>query len=186
MNHPRILFCVTAGAVLLATAWWAVTSFMPEGAIDIDQAQIQQRLDARFPQKTCTMMVACLTLSAPVVSLTEGSERIGLAADVLVTLGRREMPGQVAFSGVLRYVRYKGEFYVDDVRIENFALTGFPPDLVQVVKLRGPAAMRRALEGHPLYTIKGDATTTALARLAVRDVRVVDGKLRVTFLRFGG
>ena len=186
MNPRRVAIGFGAAIATGAAGWWAVTRFVPEAAIDIDQAQLQARLDERFPLKNCTMMVACLTLSAPVVSLSEGSERVGLAADVLVTLGRREMPGQVAFSGVLRYVRYKGEFYVDDVRIENFALTGFPPDLVQVVKLRGPAAMRRALEGHPLYTIKGDATTTALARLAVRDVRVVDGKLRVTFLRFGG
>jgi hypothetical protein len=52
--------------------------------------------------------------------------------------------------------------------------------------VRGPSALRRALEGHPIYTLKGDAATSALAKLAVRDVQVVDGKLRVTFLRFGG
>jgi hypothetical protein len=102
-----------------------------------------------------------------------------------VTLGRREMPGRVVFSGVLRYVRYQGDFYLDDVQIDNFSLTGFPPDLVQVVKMRGPAALRRALEGHPIYTLKGDTSTSALAKLAVRDVQVVDGKVRVTFLRFG-
>ena len=186
MNHPRILFCVTAGAVLLATAWWAVTSFMPEGAIDIDQAQIQQRLDARFPQKNCTMVVACVTLSTPVVRLTEDSPRIGLSADVLVSLGHREMPGKVAFSGVLRYVRYEGDFYLDDVQVDNFSLTGFPPEFVQVIQVRGPAALRRAVEGHPVYTLKGDTTRSALAKLAVRDVRVVAGKVRVTFLKFGG
>jgi hypothetical protein len=57
---------------------------------------------------------------------------------------------------------------------------------VQVVKVRGPVAMRRALENHPIYTLKGDSTKTALAKLAVRDVEVVGGKVRVTFLRFGG
>ncbi|MFL6698762.1 MAG: DUF1439 domain-containing protein, partial [Vitreoscilla sp.] len=117
--------------------------------------------------------------------LDEGSPRIGLSADVLVSLGHRQMPGQVAFSGVLRYVRYEGDFFLDDVRIDNFSLTGFPPELVQVVKVRGPDALRRTLQGHPIYTLKGQGPRTALAKLAVRDVRVVDGKVRVTFLRFG-
>ncbi len=186
MNPHRLLFGVACTALLLATAWWAITSFMPQGSIDIDQAQLQQRLDARFPQKNCAMGVACVTLSSPVVKLTDGSPRIGLSADVLVSLGRREMPGKVAFSGVLRYVRYEGDFYLDDVQIDNFALTGMSPEFVQVVQVRGPAALRRALEGHPIYTLKGDTTRSALAKLAVRDVRVVGGKVRVTFLRFGG
>jgi hypothetical protein len=186
MNRRHL--AIGLGAVLLAgaAAWWAIDAFMPEAFIEIDQAQLQARLDARFPQKNCAMMVACLTLSDPRVTLTEGSERIGFAADVLVTLGKREMPGKVAFSGVLRYVRYQGDFYLDDVQVDNFSLTGFPPDLVQVVKSRGPAAMRRALEGHPIYSIKGDNTRSALAKFAVRDVQVVNGKVRVTFLRFGG
>ena len=186
MNARGVAIVTCAVLAAGAAAWWGVVTFVPEGTIDIDQAQLQARLDARFPQKNCAMMIACLTLSDPHVVLTEGSTRIGLSADVLVTLGHREMPGKVAFSGVLRYVRYEGDFYLDDVQIDNFALTGLPPDLVQVVKVRGPAALRRALEGHPIYTIKGDSAKAALAKLAVRDVQVVDGKVRVTFLRFSG
>ena len=186
MNARRVAIVLGLVAALGATTWWAVTAFVPEAHIDIDQAQLQQRLDARFPQKNCAMLVACVTLSRPLVKLTEGSPRIGLSAEILVSLGRREMPGQVTFSGVLRYVRYKGEFFVDDVQIENFALTGVSPDLVQVVKQRGPDALRRALQNHPIYSLQGDSARAALARFAVRDVRVVDGKVRVTFLRFGG
>jgi hypothetical protein len=186
MNPQRILFGAAVTALLLATAWWAITSFMPQASIEIDQAQLQQRLDARFPQKNCMMVVACVTVSSPVVKLTDGSPRIGLSADVLVALGHREMPGRVAFSGVMRYVRYEGDFYLDDVQVDNFSLSGFPPEFVQVVQVRGPAALRRALEGHPIYTLKGDTARSALAKLAVRDVQVVGGKVRVTFLRFGG
>jgi hypothetical protein len=186
MSARRVAIGLGVGAALAATGWWAITAFMPQASIEIDQEQLQQRLDARFPQKHCSMMVACVTLSKPVVRLTDGSPRIGLSADVLVALGHREMPGQVTFSGVLRYVRYEGDFFLDDVRIDNFSLSGFPPELVQVVKVRGPDALRRTLQGHPIYTLKGDGARSALAKLAVRDVEVVDGKLRVTFLRFGG
>jgi hypothetical protein len=186
MSARRVAIGLGLAAVAAAGGWWAVTTFMPQASIDIDQAQLQQRLDARFPQKHCSMMVACLTLSKPVVHLTEGSPRINLSADVLVALGHREMPGQVSFSGVVRYVRYEGDFFLDDIRVDNFSLTGFPPELVQVVKVRGPDALRRTLQGHPIYTLKGQGARAALAKLAVRDVQVVDGKLHVTFLRFGG
>jgi len=186
MNGRRVAIGVGIAASIAAAGWWAVTAFMPQASIDIDRAQLQQRLDARFPQKHCSMLVACLTLSRPVVSLTDGSPRIALSADVLVSLGHRRMPGQVTFSGVLRYVRYEGDFFLDDVRIDNFSLSGFPPELVQVVKVRGPDALRRTLQGHPLYTLKGDGARSALAKLAVRDVQVVNGKVHVTFLRFGG
>ena len=186
MSARRVAIGLGIVAATATVGWWAITAFMPEASIDIDQAQLQQRLDARFPQKNCTMMVACVTLSKPVVRLTDGSPRIGLSADVLVTLGHREMPGKVAFSGVLRYVRYQGDFFLDEVQVDNFSLTGFPPEFVQVVQVRGPAVLRRALEGHPVYSLKSDSARAALARLAVRDVKVVNGKLRVTFLRFGG
>ena len=186
MIARRIAIGLGVAAVLALAGWWAVVAFMPEGFIDIDQAQLQRRLNERFPQKNCAMGLACVSLSAPVVTLTEGSPRIGLSADVLVTLGHRELPGKVAFSGVLRYVRYQGDFFLDEVQIDNFALSGFPPEFVQVVQVRGPAVLRRALEGHPVYSLKADSARSALAKLAVRDVKVVDGKVRVTFLRFGG
>jgi hypothetical protein len=186
MNGRRVAIGLGVVAALGACSWWAITAFMPQGFIDIDQAQLQSRLDTVFPQKHYTMMVACVTLSQPVVRLTEGSPRIGLSADILVQLGHREMPGQVTFSGVLRYVRYEGDFFLDDVQVDKFALTGVSPDMVQVVRQRGPDALRRALQGHPIYTLRGDTTRQALAKLAVRDVQVVDGKVRVTFLRFGG
>jgi hypothetical protein len=186
MNAHRAAIGLGLVAALGAAGWWAITAFVPEAFIDIDQSQLQGRLDAVFPQKHCTMMVACVTLSQPVVKLTEGSPRIGMSADILVSLGHREMPGQVTFSGVLRYVRYQGDFFLDDVQVENFALSGVTPDMVQVVKQRGPDALRRALQGHPIYTLRGDNARQALAKLAVRDVQVVNGKVRVTFLRFGG
>jgi hypothetical protein len=184
MNARRVAIGLGAAIAACVVGWWTFAQFAPEAYIDIDQEQLQARLEARFPQKNCALMLACVTLSAPRVTLTEGSERIGLAADVLVSMGRRQMPGKVAFSGVLRYVRYQGDFYLDDVQIDNFVLTGFPPELVEVVKARGPGAMRRALEGHPIYSIRGDTAKESLAKLAVRDVQVVDGKVRVTFLSF--
>ena len=190
MNVRTVLLGAFAAIVIvgggIAIGWWGGHGFATEIAMDIDRAQIQDRVDQRFPQKSCALMVACLTVSKPEVSLSEGSPRIGLAADVLVQLGHRQMRGRVAFSGVLRYVRYQGDFYLDDVRVDDLQMAGFPPELAEVVRLRGPAAIRRALEGQPVYSIKSDSARSAFLKLAVSDVRVVDGRVRVSFLRIGG
>lgn len=178
---------IVLGVALACSAigWWIVVEFVPAAAIDIDPAQLQARIAERFPQKNCTMMVACLTLVEPHVALAEGSQRIGLVANVTVSWGRREMPGTVAFSGSLRYVRDDGDFYLDDVRLDHFSLDGFSPAMVQVVKAYGPTALSRALEGHPIYTLKGRGESAGLIKLSMRDAQVVDGKVRVTFLRLG-
>jgi hypothetical protein len=179
---------IAAAVVVLgvcAFGWWAILrTVVPEIYLDIDQAQIQQRLAARFPLHRCTLAVACIDVTDPVVTLAEGTNRIGFAANVDVALGHRHTNGRVAFSGVLRYVRYQGDFYLDDIRVDDLQVSQFPPELATVLRLRGPAAIRFALEGQPVYTIKGDTAREALLKLAVREVRIVDGRVRVTFLRF--
>ena len=157
MNPHRLLYGVACTALLLATAWWAVTAFMPQGAIDIDQAQLQQRLDARFPQKNCAMGMACVTLSSPLVKLTDGAPRIGLSADVLVNAGP---PRDARQAGVLRRAALRAlpGRLLPGRRADRQLLPQrhVPPEFVQVVQVRGPAVLRRALEGHPVYTLKGD------------------------------
>jgi len=186
MSARRLVLPVLATIVVVAVCafgWWAILRTGPELYIDIDQAQIQQRLAARFPQHNCALMMACLDVTDPVVILTDGSERIGFAANVVVTLGRRQSPGRVAFSGVLRYVQYEGDFYLEDVQVDDLQLSNFPPELAAVVKQRGPAAMRRALEGHPVYSLRGQGARAALAKLAVKDIHIANGRVRITFLK---
>jgi hypothetical protein len=186
LNARRLALPVIATIIVVAVCafgWWAILRSGPEIYIDIDQAQIQQRLAERFPQHSCALVMACLDVTDPVVTLTDGSDRIVFAANVVVTLGRRQSPGRVAFSGVLRYVQHEGDFYLDDVQLEDLQLNNFPPELATIVKQRGPAAMRRALEGHPVYSLKGQGARAALAKFAVKEIRVVNGRVRVTFLR---
>jgi len=186
MSARRLVLPVLATIVVVAVCafgWWAILRTGPEVYIDIDQAQIQQRLAARFPQHNCALMMACIDITDPVVTLTEGSDRVGFAANVVVSLGRRQSPGRVAFSGVLRYVQYEGDFFLDDVQVDDLQLSNFPPELAAVVKQRGPAAMRRALEGHPVYSLKGQGARAALAKLAVKEILITNGRVRIVFLR---
>jgi hypothetical protein len=69
----RAVPSLNALLVLCFGAWW---TFEKLAHIDINQSEIQQRLSAKFPIKRCVLLV-CIELSSPVVTLSDGSDRIG-------------------------------------------------------------------------------------------------------------
>lgn len=164
----------------LAAAWWAVVTFSPEIAVDLSQQEIQAQLDPRFPAEKC--LFACLELREPKVRLDAGPDRIGVSAQFVATLGKRKMPGTTTFTGKPRYEPGSGSFYLDDVQVSEFRMTGNAPDFDEVIRVRGPEAMEAILRTVPLYTLNPDGKHGALAKLALRSVQVVDGKLRIAFL----
>lgn len=182
MLKRRLLIVALVMAAALAAAWWAVTTFSPVVTLELSRDQIQAQLAPRFPAEKCLLHTVCLALREPRLQLDEGSDRIGLAAQFTATLGQRAMPGTVAFTGRPRYDAGTGSFYLDDVQVSQFQMSGNAPDFDEVVRVRGPGIMAAILHRVPLYTLKPDTTRGELARLALRSVQVVDGKLRLTLL----
>jgi len=171
---------ILLAALTLATC--GVVSRISDGHIDIEQAELQARIAPRFPKQHCKLVVACLELSNPLVILTEGEDRIGFTADAKVTLGTRERTGRVGFSGRPRYMPADGQLFLDDLQIGTLELNGLPEEYALVLKAQGAALARNALQSHPIYTVKADTVKGALAKRAVHDVRVVNGKLRVSLV----
>ena len=58
-----------------------------------------------------------------------------------------------------------------------------PARYAALVRAHGPQAVQAALRDRPVYVIDSSTTAGALARWAVRDVRVADGRFRVSLLR---
>lgn len=179
---PRRLALVIAALITsVALATCTVVSSLHNGHLDIEQAELQARIAPRFPTHHCKLLIACLDLSNPVVVLTEGDDRIGLTADAKVTLGTRERTGRVGLSARPRYVPAEGQLFLDDLQVTTLELSGLPAEYAEVVKLYAPQLAKDALQRHPVYTLDASTAKGALARLAVRDVKVVGGKLRVSF-----
>jgi len=176
----RRLLLLTATALLAALALTSC-GVMGLGHLDIEQAQLQARIAPRFPMHHCKLLIACVDLSNPVVVLREGEDRVGFTADVKVTLGARERTGRIGMSGKPRYVQADGQLFLDDLQISTLELAGFPQDYVEIVKASGTTLARQALQSHPVYTLDGNTAKGAFAKRTVSDVKVVDGKLRVTF-----
>lgn len=184
MRRRLAALAVTLLAVA-ALSTCAVLSRITDGHLDIEQAELQARIAPRFPTQHCKIVIACLALANPVVVLTEGDDRIGLTADATVRLGTHERTGRVGFSGRPRYAPAEGQLFLDDIQITTLAFAGLPEEYATLVRLSGPALINARLQAHPVYTLDSSTTKGALAKLAVRDVKVVHGKLRISFVTAG-
>lgn len=178
----RLRLFAVALLVAVGLACCGYATLLARGHLDIDQAELQARIAPRFPIQDCRLVVACLDLSNPQVQLREGDDHVGFHADVKVTLGTRERTGRIGLSGRPRYVPAQGQLFLDDLRITTLELDGLPPEYAELVKSRGAAAARQALQSRPVYTVDGSTAQGAFAERAVRDVKVVDGRLRISFV----
>lgn len=183
MWKRRILISLFALAALGGCAVFLAQQYGDKLAIELTEQELQTRLSARFPIQSCQLIIVCLDITSPQLKLAEGSDRIALSTDLSATLGTRRYPGTLAFSGKVRYVAQDGEFFLDDIEIHRLDLEGVPPKYTDILRSTGPAVLRSVLATKPIYTLKGDSTQMRLARLAVADVRVVNGKLRVSMLK---
>jgi hypothetical protein len=173
-----LLTCVgIAGA-----SWYLLERFGSGAQIDVTQEELQRRVSERFPAKKCTLRIACLELSDVQVTLTEGSDRIGLSTHANASFGARQFPGRISVSGKLRYVPFAGDFYFDEMKIEELEASDLPEEYAQKLRVLVPVVVALALGNHPIFSIKANTSKEALAKLLLRDVKVVDGKLRLTFV----
>ena len=169
---------------LAAGAWWAFQRFVGELALNLEPAALQQHLAERFPFRNCQLVLACVEFRAPQLSLPAGGDRLQLNTQLAVQAGGREFPGRAGLAGRLRYEQAAGAFYIDDLTVTDFALDGVPERYAALVRAHGPQAVQAALRDRPVYVIDTSTTAGALARWAVRDVRVADGRFRVSLLRW--
>ena len=182
MWKRRLLIGLVALAVLGVGAWFLVQRYAPDLSIELTEQELQARLAARFPIQNCALIIVCIDITSPQLKLIEGSDRIALTADVSATVGQRRYPGTLALSGKVRYVAQDGNFFLDDIQIDRLDLAGVPTHYTEILRSRGPSVLRGVLAARPIYTLKGDSAKERLTRFAMRDVRVVNGKLRVSFV----
>jgi Protein of unknown function (DUF1439) len=182
MWKRRILIGLATLLTIGGVAWLLVDRYAPGLAIELTEEELQARLAARFPIQNCALSLICLDIPTPRLKLLEGSDRIALDGVIDAVLGPRRYPGTLSFSGKLRYVEAEGSFYLDDITIEQFDIVGVPTHYTEILRLRGPNLLRSVLAARPIYTLRNDNTKERLARFAIGDVRVVNGKLRISLL----
>ncbi len=181
MWKRRAVIALLSLTVLGGCALFLAQRYGSDLSIELTEQELQTRLAARFPIQNCSLIIVCLDITSPKLKLVEDSDRIALSADLSASVGQRRFAGALSFSGRVRYVAENGEFFLGDIEIQRFELEAVPTQYTDMLRSRGPAVLRGVLATRPIYTLKADNAQQRLARLTVRDVRVVNGKLRVSF-----
>jgi hypothetical protein len=180
MRFRRVALSVGLLLLALFAGAWALVKHAPEVTLDFTQAQLQEQLEPRFPTKKC-VLGACVELLRPRLSLTEGSDRVGIETSFVATLGTRTMPGSTKFNGRPHYEQGSGKFYLQDVQVIDFQMSGNAPDFNEVVRVRGPGIVAGIMSRFPLYSVQSHPKYGAIARLALKKIGVVNGRLQVVF-----
>lgn len=180
MNFRRIVLAFAALLLLTVTGAWVVMKYAREVTLSFSQAQLQEQLDPRFPTRTC-MRGACVELLQPKVLLPEGSDRVVVQTLFVASLGNRAMPGLTKFSGRPHYDQGSGNFYLQDVQVSEFQMNGNAPNFNDVVRVLGPGIVAAIMNRFPVYSIQSHPKYGAIAKLALKSVRVSDRQLQVVF-----
>lgn len=179
MKTPIRLGLVALVGAASAAGWLL---WRGELVISLGQAELQQALRVGFPVEKTALAVVRVTLSDPVVTLRESSDRIELAVRVEAGLQGIGKPsrGTADVSCRIRYEPAEGSFYADNPKVERLSLDGHPDGLLEKSSGAVTWILQGLLAGRPIYQLKTLDTAHSVAKLVLTDVRVRDGKLRLT------
>jgi|688.fasta_scaffold427066_2 hypothetical protein len=147
--------------------------------LDFSAKQIQDAIAPKFPAENCRLPLACIKLQNPIVSLQENSDRITLTLDTTVSILQQPVTGTSVVSAKPRYQASTGEIFLDDSQIQDLKFPGVSSNVTNLVTQYGSILAKQSLERTPIYNFK-NTQTEKMARMSIADVKVVDGKLRVS------
>ncbi|WP_323844867.1 DUF1439 domain-containing protein [Microbulbifer magnicolonia] len=179
----RIIAVLVAALLALAIAGYLFYSGK-EYSIRIPEAEIQQNLEKGLPITRQYLAIFELTLDNPRVDLRPDSGRIAAGLDLSLKImavdDSRTFSGTVDISGLPQYVAGKGEFYLEDLKIDLLALPDLPERQLERLRLVIEAALSEYYSRHPIYTLKRGKLRQLAARLALKEVSVDGDDLVLT------
>ena len=164
---------------LVFAAGWAWLRDDGGWALLVAPERLQAQLQTRFPIRNCALVLACLEFSQPRLGAPPGGDRLQLDTQLAVQMGGRSFPGRASVAARPRYEPATGAVHLGDIVVNDFQLAGMPEPYVALVRRHGPQVIQAALRDRPVYVLDTTTAAGALARRVVRDVRVVNGRIRV-------
>jgi hypothetical protein len=151
--------------------------------VEITADQIQARLDKAFPITETYLMVFELTLADPEVILTEGSDRVGfgLTARTNVRVNGNDVVGRALLTAGLKYDAPKGVLYLADTRVEGLKMPVLPEEYEDNVLAAANLAVRKYLKEYEVYRLDQTDFKQRLAKMALKDVVVREGVVKMVF-----
>jgi hypothetical protein len=175
----RVVIGVIVAALLTAGAWWGYGRLQRDITHDVSVADVQAKVSTVFPLKKCA--VVCIEFADPRVTLPASADKVELTASLRASLGPLSFPGHARLAARPRYDPATASVYLSDIKIPDVTLAGVPDNVIELVKQHGPLLANVALAEQPIYRISDAGTLGEIAKRGLTDIRVADGKLRLTF-----
>jgi hypothetical protein len=171
--------CGAVGSLVTAALLGCTSlAWSAQRTYEVGADEMTRRVAERFPRQHCLLMIACVTLSDPVIELRAGDDRVHLRTAARPEVGGQALaPGEVAVAGTLRYEPAEGALYLDRAKVTEARFPDVPPARQRQMAELASTLLAEALRTTPIHTLDDSSAQQALAKLVLRAIRVKDGKL---------
>jgi len=171
-----LIFLLLAGIIVLV---YFLTG--KELEVTLTEADLREKIEEAFPIEENYLMVVRLRLSDPEVRLREDSDRILYRMKATVFIPGKEIRGEARVSGKIRYDAGLREFYLEDSHLEDLDIEGIPSEYRKPLTNVANVATRELFERYPIYDLDEEILGKLKGTVAIRNVKIVDGKVRISF-----
>ncbi|MDH3327574.1 MAG: DUF1439 domain-containing protein [Gammaproteobacteria bacterium] len=145
--------------------------------LELSEKEVQTKIEAKMPFEKKKFFVS-VVVSNPKIKLTNGDNKIGINADILVKLpGGIESTGKIFIEGGINYKPKTGEFFFVDPEVKKIEFDKLPekynPNVVKVVDV----SVKKVLAKTPVYKFKDDDLKHKLAKSTLKSVNIKNGIL---------
>jgi hypothetical protein len=150
--------------------------------IKITADEIQEKLDRAFPISKQYLVVLKLTLKDPLVTLREGSDRVGfgVTASTNVSVNDTDLAGRAHLTAGIRFNREEASLSLVDPLVENLNISLLPEKYHDEVMAAADIVAKEYLDGYELYKLEASGLKQKIAKLVLKSVVVEDGVLKIT------
>lgn len=145
--------------------------------IELSEDELQEKISRALPIEKNKLLFT-IVVSSIDVELKEGSDRVGLIADMEIKTPHLSTgKGQAYIDGKLAYNKADGSFYFHESEVKQISFENVPDKYQEVVRSIFQRAIRRRLAKTPVYQLKQNTTKHQIARTLLKSVKVIDQKL---------
>ena len=150
----------------LAFALAGCAGLLGPRTLTLSEAELTQRLAARFPLDRRLLEVLDVRIATPRVTLLPQTNRVGVALELTLDerLTRRSFPMAVALESGLRYDAATTSVRLADVRVQDVRIDGLPERVGEVFQRLGAPLLEQLIDGAPIHRFTPEQLKTAEGR----------------------
>jgi hypothetical protein len=178
------IFIITCVIALAAACLAGGCSSWRETTVRITEAELQERINKKFPITKSHQFLGTVTYENPRIGLHRQDNRIEFGIDISLSnikINGNDLRGSVLMLASAVYNSEKKALFLKDPQLQQFTLNGVPEQNVQMLRGLFMPAIEKLLKRKPVYRFKDQDSITNIAGMLVKDIRVRDGSVEIVW-----